>query len=106
MGEIKGGEEGDQQQQQEQQQEEGGEGGGEEGGEEGLLGRVDDSFREEENWEHPTSVNPGCKRTLKIEYWDRTRECKERKWDHMVRLGGCEVLVLGGWVCVCVCVCV
>lgn len=23
-------------------------------------------------------------RTLKLEYWDRTRECKERKWDHMV----------------------
>lgn len=28
--------------------------------------------------------NPAIGRTLKIEYWDRTRECKERKWDHMV----------------------
>ena len=71
---------GDQQQQEEEGNQGHGEGGEEEGG-----SHVDDSFRAEENWEHPTSVNSACKRTLRIEYWDRTRECKERKWDHMVR---------------------
>lgn len=54
--------------------------------EEGAMRReVDDSFRGEENWDHPVSMNAMCRRTLKIEYWDRSRECKERKWDHMVR---------------------
>jgi len=54
--------------------------------EEGAMRReVDDSLRGEENWDHPASMNAMCRRTLKIEYWDRSRECKERKWDHMVR---------------------
>lgn len=40
--------------------------------------------------------NPAIGRTLKIEYWDRTRECKERKWDHMVSSteGGCPCFVI------------
>lgn len=67
----------------EQQQEEEGKQGHGDGGEDEGGSQVDDSFRAEQNWEHPTSVNPACKRTLQIEYWDRTRECKERKWDHM-----------------------
>ncbi|KAM3574101.1 hypothetical protein VYU27_003912 [Nannochloropsis oceanica] len=67
----------------EQQQEEEGKQGHGDGGEDEGGSQVDDRFRAEQNWEHPTSVNPACKRTLQIEYWDRTRECKERKWDHM-----------------------
>ncbi|EWM21015.1 hypothetical protein Naga_100081g23 [Nannochloropsis gaditana] len=48
-----------------------------------MRREVDDSLRGEENWDHPASMNAMCRRTLKIEYWDRSRECKERKWDHM-----------------------
>lgn len=34
--------------------------------------------------DYPCGFNLDVGRTLKLEYWDRTRECKERKWDHMV----------------------
>jgi len=37
-----------------------------------------------DTWEVPTTFNPKFRRTLKLQYWDRTQECKERKWDHMV----------------------
>ena len=39
-----------------------------------------------DNWDVPCGFNEAAKRTLRIEYWDRTRECKERKWDHMDRI--------------------
>lgn len=38
----------------------------------------------DKTWEVPCGLNPEAGRTLKIEYWDRTRACKERKWDHMI----------------------
>lgn len=38
-----------------------------------------------DSWDYPCGFNPAVGRTLKLEYWDRTRECKERKWNHLVR---------------------
>lgn len=43
--------------------------------------KVDDSRT---TWEVPCGFNAEYLRTLQIEYWDRTRACKEKKWDHMV----------------------
>jgi hypothetical protein len=48
----------------------------------------------DKTWEVPCGLNPEAGRTLKIEYWDRTRACKERKWDHMVR--ACHGFVVRG----------
>ena len=48
-------------------------------------------------WEAPCGVNPDVLRTLQIEYWDRTRACKEKKWDHMVSLRPFFVAPVDDW---------
>lgn len=48
--------------------------------------RVGEGGEVEGNWDVPCGLNEAARRTLRIEYWDRTRECKERKWDHMDRI--------------------
>lgn len=52
---------------------------------------LDDDEEEEEEEEAYCEYNSSKKRTLTIEYWSRTEECKERKWDHMEKMDDSNV---------------